>query len=207
MGFRNEIEEILKIQDVQEKLERIDDRVYELSENRSVGAEEVGEATALLLQKALGEQNQEGKEAMFDLLATAVSWHQIETFIDWDAILAQIPHLAGNTLLSALEILGWSKDKRYIPLLERHLDSSSIWVQITALEALSQIWWDFSAKNDDMKKYMKIEAITQIRFLLTNPQTHHISEAHIQKQLSQFQHEFIANMRNWFETQSGNAPL
>lgn len=207
MGFRNEIEEILKIQNVQEKVERIDESVYELSENRSVGAEEVGGATALLLQEALGEQNKEVKEAMFDLLATAVSWHQIGTFLDWDAILAQIPYLAGNTLLSALEMLGWSKEKRYIPLLERYLDSSNIWVQITALEALSQIWWDLSAKNDEMKKYMRIEAITHIRFLLTNPQTHHLSEAHIQQQLSQVQHEFIANMSNWFGTQSGNAPL
>lgn len=207
MGFCNEIEEILKIQNVQEKVERIEDSVYELSENRSIGAEEVGEATALLLQEALGEQNKEVKEAMFDLLATAVSWHQIETFIDWDAILAHIPYLAGNTLLSALEMLGWSKDKRYIPLLERYLDSSNIWVRITALEALSQIWWDFSAKNDETKRYMKIEAIAHIRSLLTNSHTHHISESHIQKQLSQVQHEFIAHMSNWFEDQSGNAPL
>jgi len=96
-------------------------------------------------------------------------------------------------------MLGWSKDKRYIPLLERYLDSPDIWVQITALEALSQIWWDFSTKNNEVKKYMKIEAITHIRFLLMNPHTHHLSEIHVQKQLSQIQHEFIANMRNWFE--------
>ena len=72
---------------------------------------------------------------------------------------------------------------------------------------MSQIWWDLSAKNDEMKKYMKIEAITHIRFLLMNPHTHHLSEAHIQKQVSQVQHAFIAHMRDWFEVQSGNAPL
>lgn len=207
MGFRNEIEEILKIQGVEEKREKIEEMAYELSENRTVAAEEVGEAAAILFKVVLVEQNKDVKATMFDFLATAVSWHRIDLFLDWDAILAQIPSYAGNTLLSALEMLGWSRDKKYIPPLERYLDSPNIWVQITAIEALSQIWWDFSEKSDEIKMYMRIEAIKHIRFLLINPQTHHMSEAHIQQKLLQVQSEFIENMRKWFEVNSGNAPL
>jgi len=105
---------------------------YELSKNRTVAAEEVGEAAAILLKAALVEQNKEMKATMFDLLATAVSWHRIDLLLDWDAILAQIPSYAGNTLLSALEMLGWSRNKKHIPPLERYLDSPNIWVQINS---------------------------------------------------------------------------
>lgn len=207
MGFRNEIEEILKVQSRGEKTERIEEIVFDLSSRRSVAEEEVGETAAILVQAALGEQNKGVKGALFDLLATIVRWYRIDRLIDWDAILAQIPSFTGKILLFALEMLGWSRDQRYIPLLERYLDSPNIWVQITALEAIAQIWWDLSEKSDEMRKYIKIEAIGHIQSLLNNPQTHHLPEALIQKQLSQVQYEFIEHMRKWFEVNGENASL
>jgi hypothetical protein len=104
-------------------------------------------------------------------------------------------------------MLGWSRDKSYIPLLEEYLDSPNIWVQLTSLEAIAQIWWDLSEKGDEIKQKMKIEATNHIWFLLNNPHKHHISETHIQRQFLQVKYEFIENMRNWFEVNSGNAPL
>lgn len=199
MDFRNEIEEILKIQDPKEKTRRIEDIEDSLRDNRSLETEDIGEAASILLKFASREQNNHVKESLFSLLLTAVSWHEIDKYIDWDFVIAQIPHLAGYTLLYALEIPGWSREKKYIPFLEEYLNYPDVRVQIAALDAIAQLWWDISDKSDEMKKKMKIEAISHIRQLLNNPKKHHVSDTDVQRQLLQVQREFIVNMRDWFE--------
>lgn len=111
MSFRSEIEETLKLQSAKEKAESIENLALDLSESKTVAAEEIGEIAANLLKAVLVEQNEEVKRAMFDFLATAVRWHRINIFIDWDAVVVQLPHLKGDTLLYVFEMLGCSKDK------------------------------------------------------------------------------------------------
>lgn len=207
MDLHNEIEDMLKIPDQEEKTEKIEELENSLREKRAWETEGVGEAAAFLLKCALVEPSTDVQEAMFSLLVTAVGWHRIDTFLDWDTVIAQIPHFTGNTLLFALEMLGWSREQTYIPFLEKYLDYPRIQAQITALEAISQIWWDKSDKSDEVKKRMKIEAISHIWNLLNNPKKHPVPETQIQEQLLQVQQEFMKNMRDWFEIDSGNAQL
>lgn len=204
MGLRKEIEDILQIQDAKEKIRKIEDVEDGFRDSGSLETDEVGEIAAILLNFALGEANDDMKEAIFSLLLTAASWRRIDKYIDWNGVISQISHLTGYSLLYTLELLGWSREKKYISFLEECLNYPDVRVKITALEAISQIWWDMSDKSDEAKEKMKIKEIGHIWQLLYNPQKHHISDAEIERQLLPIKREFIANMRDWFEIYGSN---
>lgn len=202
MSIRDIVEECINIQDPGAKASKLDNITYWLTEasyrNRAPQTEEIGEAAAFLMKFAFAEKHEVVKREMLNLLRV-FSWYGIDSSIDWDGIVAQLPLLPEEMLCTVLEILGQSIEHNFVDLLEEYFNHSSLWVQLTALEAMTEIYWRMSDQSDEMRKILELDEIQHLSFLILNPSMHDVPDTKIREQIIQVHKALKENIRSSFE--------
>ena len=74
----------------------------------------------LLLSAALQEDNKAVRETFFSTIATAVAYHHIRTRVDWSRLYNALPSLNKWELEYVLDILGFSGEVQYLPILKKY---------------------------------------------------------------------------------------
>lgn len=131
------IKDALEIKDNIEKGERL----YELDwilERRDFSEDEALTATSLLLEHLLKEKDNRVQDSMTNALRRLSAFDIVSDTMDWEALVAQLPSFSRETdaLNDVLDILGFSKNKKYLPVLETYLDDPSSGIQSAAVEAI-----------------------------------------------------------------------
>lgn len=94
-------------------------------------------AAEALLNAALVEKDPEARDTMFHALVNAIcSDHSLD--VSWETLRAALPSLDTRCLASALLILGFSHDPKYIEAIERYRNHATQNVREAATEALAE---------------------------------------------------------------------
>ncbi len=200
LNILDKTQRVLAIQDVQSRREKIASLDWFFELGRAFPVELVGQASVLLLAAALQEADQQVKTEMLAVLLTAVSWNEVSAYIAWDELIAHLPLLAGPLLISALEMLGWSRRTSDLVVLRSYLDSvADDTAQMNILDAMGQIWWDKSGRDPALQEALLATTRQYLWFLLLNPTQHALTEKAVHTQVQLFRHEFVANVSTWFD--------
>ncbi|MFP3388370.1 hypothetical protein [Brevibacillus sp. SIMBA_040] len=92
-----------------------------------------------VLDLAIEEGNMAVKESLFRILLNAVVYQNIAKNMEWDKLANVLPILHDSILDFALTILGFSKNRKFINIIETYLDSPTDYIKQTAAEALMEI--------------------------------------------------------------------
>jgi hypothetical protein len=142
------VKEVLEQQNPQEKqyiLEQLCD-VFEYHHN--VNKMDVLEGVRILLAAALQEENKDARETFFRTIDLAVAHHDLKTRIDWDRLVGMLPSLGKWELVSVLDILGFSGEVRYLPVLEDYAHHSDPEIREGADDAIENITsWAIATPN------------------------------------------------------------
>jgi hypothetical protein len=204
MNVVREVEKVLSIQEPQKKLDAIIgplDRLFERGRALPVRPERLGKAASLLLTAALEEQDVEIKEEMFAVLLTAVAWNEISRYIDWIALVDHLPCLSGYTLGYALRALGRSRRHVFLAILQDYLRKPDIFIQVEALDAMIQIWWETSGKDAALKTAMQVAALTEVQAMLLNPYKYTTPRGVVHERFALLCTEVVKDMKDWFKQQ------
>ncbi|MFP3380695.1 hypothetical protein SB767_30705, partial [Bacillus sp. SIMBA_069] len=74
------------------------------------------------------------KESLFRILLNAVVYQNIAKNMEWDKLANVLPILHDSILDFALTILGFSKNRKFINIIETYLDSPTDYIKQTAAE-------------------------------------------------------------------------
>jgi hypothetical protein len=120
MDILKEVQAVLRQQDPQEKdtLLSVLDDVFEY--HHGVNEDDIAEGVRLLLAAALQEKDQNVRQLFFRTIDKAIVYHNIGTRIDLDRLVTFLPSLGRNELEYVLELLGWSGQAKYLPILEEY---------------------------------------------------------------------------------------
>ncbi|WP_409177637.1 HEAT repeat domain-containing protein [Brevibacillus fortis] len=95
--------------------------------------------TEYALELAITEENFGVKESLFYLIMNAVTFQGIARNVEWDRLANVLPTLDDAILVYALTILGCSKNRKFIKVIEPYLHSPNDDIRQTAAEALVEI--------------------------------------------------------------------
>ncbi|MCC8434787.1 hypothetical protein HP567_009560 [Brevibacillus sp. M2.1A] len=95
--------------------------------------------TKYVLELAIAEENFEVKESLFYLLMNAVTFQGVARNVEWEPLADVLPTLEDAILIYALTILGFSKNRKFIKVIEPYLYSPNDSIRETAAEALEEI--------------------------------------------------------------------
>lgn len=95
--------------------------------------------TKYALELAIAEENFDIKESLFYLLMNAVTFQGVARNVEWDPLADVLPTLDDAILDYALTILGCSKNRKFIKVIEPYLQSPNDSIRETAEEALEEI--------------------------------------------------------------------
>lgn len=92
-----------------------------------------------VLDLAIAEENIAVKESLFRILLNAVIYQDVGKNLEWDKLANILPMLHDSILDYALTIIGYSKNRKFIKVIESYLDSPIDYIKQTASEALMEI--------------------------------------------------------------------
>lgn len=95
--------------------------------------------TKYVLELAIAEENFEVKESLFYLLMNAVTFQGVARNVEWEPLADVLPTLEDAILIYPLTILGFSKNRKFIKVIEPYLHSPNDSIRETAAEALEEI--------------------------------------------------------------------
>ncbi|NQF15919.1 hypothetical protein HPY31_18655 [Brevibacillus sp. HB1.3] len=95
--------------------------------------------TQYALELAIAEEDFEVKESLFHLLMNAVTFQGVARNVEWDPLANVLPTLDDAILDYALSILGCSKNRKFIKVIEPYLHSTTEDIRQAAAEALEEI--------------------------------------------------------------------
>lgn len=139
MDILKQIKEILVQQNLQEKQYQLDQLCDVLEYHHELNDADVGEGVRLLLPAVLQEDNKEVRETLFRTLDKAIIHHDIKTRINWDKLLTVLPSLGKWELVYVLEILGFSGQIKYLPVLEEYAHHADPEIREWADDAIDNI--------------------------------------------------------------------
>ena len=120
------IDNILVEQDPQEKDDLLAQLSQVLESDHGLNEADIVEGVRRLLSAALREDNKAVRETFFCTIDAALHYHDIGTSINWDQLVPTLPSLDKSELEYVLDMLGFSGQMRYLPILEEyahHTDS------------------------------------------------------------------------------------
>lgn len=117
------------------KLNEIGDEIEHGELNRI----EVIKFSEYVLDLAIEEGNIAVKESLFRILLNAAVYQNIGKNVEWDKLANVLPILHDTILDLALTILGFSKNRKFIPVIETYSNSPIDYIKQTAVEALMEI--------------------------------------------------------------------
>ncbi|MED1783466.1 hypothetical protein P4V43_16745 [Brevibacillus fortis] len=118
------------------------DEISDLLEYGSLNRNEVIKFTEYALDLAIAEENRAVKESLFRILLNAVTFQEVAKTVEWDKLANVIPTLDAPILDYALTIIGFSKNQKFINVIEPYLHSPTDYIRQTAAEALVEINYD-----------------------------------------------------------------
>lgn len=124
--------------DLFNRLEEIGD----LIEYGTLNRDDVINITEYALDLAIVEENFAIKESLFRIIANAVTFQEVAKTIEWDKLANVIPTLNDPILDYALTIISFSKNQKFINVIEPYLNSPTDYIRETAAEALVEINYD-----------------------------------------------------------------
>jgi len=139
MDILKQVEEILREQDPQEKEYLLEALNQVLEYHRGLNDAEIVEAVQLLLPAALQEDDKRAREAFFDAMNTAAIHHDIERHVDWDILASSLSSLAKGDLEYALDLLGFSGQIRYLPILNEYTHDADPEIREWAEDAIKEV--------------------------------------------------------------------
>ncbi|ASJ52379.1 hypothetical protein BP422_01780 [Brevibacillus formosus] len=95
--------------------------------------------TEYALELAIAEEDFDVKESLFYLLMNAVTFQGVARNVEWDPLANVLPTLDDAILNYALAIIGCSKNRKFIKVIEPYLHSPTEYIRQTATEALEEI--------------------------------------------------------------------
>lgn len=202
MNVLREVEKVITLQNPQQKLDAIIgplEQLFERGRALQLPPERVGRAASLLLAAAIEEQQAEIKEEIFAVLLTAVSWNEISRYIDWIALVDHLPLLSGYCLGYALGMLGRSRRYVFLTMLQDYLADPDLFVQIEALEAMKQLWWDTSGRHPELKRWMCNATLVELQSLYMHPYRHTTPKKELREHFVRICEEVVGNMKDWFK--------
>ena len=114
------VDNILEEQNPQEKNSLLAQLDQALESHHGLNEADIREGVRRLLSAALQENNKAVRETFFGTIAVAVAYHPMRTLIDWDRLVAVLTSLEKCELEYVLDILGFSGQVRYLPVLEKY---------------------------------------------------------------------------------------
>ena len=120
MDILKQAREILVQRNLQEKNNLLAQLSQVLEHHHELNEADIVEGVRLLLSAALQEDNKAVRETFFSTIATAVAYHQIRNRIDWSRLYNALPSLNKWELEYVLDILGFSGEVRYLPILKKY---------------------------------------------------------------------------------------
>ena len=139
MDILKQVKEILEQQNPQEKHYQLDQLCDVLEYHHGLNEADVVEGVQLLLPAALQENNKEVRETLFRTMDAAIVHHDIKTCVDWDRLFALLPSLGKWELVYVLEILGFSGQVKYLPVLEEYTHHADPEIREWADDAIENI--------------------------------------------------------------------
>ncbi|GEC90482.1 MULTISPECIES: hypothetical protein [Brevibacillus] len=122
--------------------EDLDIRLAEIGDLLEYGTHDPNDVitfTEHALDLAIAEENFDVKERLFYLLMNAVTYQGVARNVEWDPLADVLPTLDDAILDYALSILGCSKNRKFIKVMEPYLHSPNDSIRETAAEALEDI--------------------------------------------------------------------
>jgi hypothetical protein len=120
MDILKQVREILAQRNLQEKDNLLTQLDQVLEYHHGLNEADIVEGVRLLLSAALQEGNKAVRDTFFSTIATAVAYHQIRNRIDWSRLHDALPSLNKWELEYVLDILGFSGEVRYLPILKKY---------------------------------------------------------------------------------------
>jgi len=139
MDILKMVREILAEQDSHKKEHRLESLSQVLEYHHNLNEADVIEGVRLLLAAALQEENKEVRETFFSTIGNAVVHHDIEDYINWDALAASLSDLGKWELEYVLNILGLSGQARYLPILNEYAHHADPEIREDAQDAIREI--------------------------------------------------------------------
>ncbi|CAI8893207.1 Cnd1 domain-containing protein [Brevibacillus sp. IT-7CA2] len=113
--------------------------IGDLLEHGNPNRKDVIAFTEYALELAIAEEDFEVKESLFYLLMNAVTFQGVARNVEWDSLASVLPTLDDAILDYALTILGCSKNRKFIKVVEPYLHSPTENIRQAAAEALEEI--------------------------------------------------------------------
>jgi hypothetical protein len=139
MDILKRVNDILVEQDPQEKNGLLAQLDQVLEYHHGLNEADIIEGVRLLLSAALREENQAVRVMFFSTIAVAVAHYPMRTLINWDRLVAALPSLGTCELEYVLDILGFSGNVRYLPVLEEYTHHADPDVRESADDAIDNI--------------------------------------------------------------------
>ena len=139
MNMTKEINDTLALQNLREKVGKLEQISDVLEYDHGLDEEDVIEGTKLLLAAALQEEDQLTKEQLYYTIYTSVVHQDIGDRVDWDALVDVLPSLNKLQLEEALGVLGFSGQERYLPVLNVYTHNADPEICEWALDAIGEI--------------------------------------------------------------------
>lgn len=117
------------------KIDEIGDEIEHGELNRI----EVIKFSEYVLDLAIEEGNMAVKESLFRILLNAAVYQNIGKNVEWDKLAKVLPILHDTILDLALTILGFSKNRKFIPVIDTYSNFPIDYIKQTAVEALMEI--------------------------------------------------------------------
>jgi hypothetical protein len=134
-----QVNEIIMQQNPQEKDNLLGQLSQVLEYHHGLNEADVVEGVRLLLSAALQEGNKAVRETFFSTIAVAVAYHHIRNRIDWDGLHDALPSLDKWELEYVLDILGFSGQVRYLPVLKKYARNPDPEIREWAEDAIENI--------------------------------------------------------------------
>ncbi|MGM0712523.1 hypothetical protein [Brevibacillus parabrevis] len=115
------------------------DEIGDLLEHGELDRDEVITFSEHVLDLAIAEENIAVKESLLRILLHAVIYQDVGKNVEWDKLANALPMLHDSILDYALTIIGSSKNKKYLNVIEPYLHSQTDYIKQTAAEALIEI--------------------------------------------------------------------
>ena len=179
---------------LEERLEYNSKLTFEEDNREAASEEDVGKAASLLLEAIVREKDGSIRALLLEVLVVAIENNDIYMHVDFKEIINLLPHLSFG-LADAIAILGYSHKEEYIALLESYLNED----EGVVFDAICQIWWDVSGRNQEVEQLLKRKEIYHISFQLDNLKKQHLSEYELKKQYNIIRNEVLKNMKTWFK--------
>ncbi|MFA4134205.1 MULTISPECIES: hypothetical protein [unclassified Brevibacillus] len=113
--------------------------IGDLLEHGNPNRKDVIAFTQYGLELAIAEEDFEVKESLFYQLMNAVTFQGVARDVEWDPLANGLPTLDDAILDYALSILGCSKNRKFIKIIEPYLHSPTEDIRQAAAEALEEI--------------------------------------------------------------------